>query len=251
VLSTFALHPLVRVRAVNVILQGTFDSRSFHDDRQGLGTLSDRGIKAGSLALLGDWRDGFLGGGTNNFSIGFTRGDVDIETASDRAADEAGRHTHGSYGKLNGSIVRSQNIAERTTVYVSYAFQLASKNLDGSEKVSLGGPGSVRAYAVGEGTSDEAQLMSAELRHGLPSFGIPGALVGSVFYDLGHGTFNRKPMADELNRRTLQGAGVGVSWLAQNNFLVRTSVAWRLSGAPTADPVDRKPRLYFQLVKNL
>lgn len=254
VASVFALHPIIRIRGLNLLGQANFDIRDFHDDREAVGTTSDRKIKAGAVALLGDWRDGMLGGGINNFSIGYTRGDLDIQTAADLAADQGlgGRGANGSYSKVNGSIFRVNALTDAASFYVSYAFQLASKNLDGSEKVSLGGPNSVRAYAQGEATSDNAQLFTAEVRYGLGRIGfIPGNLVASVFYDAARGELNEDPLPLETNRRTLQGAGFGLTWGRQDDFFLRGTLAWRLTGTPTSDPADRKPRLYFQMVKFL
>ena len=254
VASVFALHPIIRIRGINLTAQGNFDVREFHDDRQAVGTVSDRKIKAGALALLGDWRDVLLGGGINNFSLGFTRGDLDIQTPADLAADQAatGRGAAGSYSKVNGSIIRVNALTESASLYVSYAFQLASKNLDGSEKVSLGGPNAVRAYAQGEATSDNAHLFTAEVRQGLPRVAlVPGNLVASAFFDYAHGKLNENPLPAELNTRTLRGAGLGLTWGRQEDFFVRGTLAWRLSGPPTSDPADRKPRLYFQAVKFL
>ena len=254
VASVFALHPIVRIRGLNLIGQANFDVRDFHDDRQAVGTVSDRKIKAGAAALLGDWRDTLLGGGINNFSLGYTAGDLDIETPGDLAADQAatGRGANGSYSKVNGSIFRINALGESTSLYVSYAFQMASKNLDGSEKVTLGGPNSVRAYAVGEAISDQAQLFTAEVRYGVPRFGfVPGNLVASLFFDAAHGKLNENPLPAEMNTRTLRGAGLGLTWGRQDDFFLRGSLAWRLTGAPTSDPTDRKPRLYFQAVKYL
>ena len=254
VVSAFVLHPLVRVRAVNVIAQASYDVREFSDNRVAVGTISDRKIKAGAFSLLGDWRDGFLGGGLNNFSLAVTRGELELQSPPDLAADQGpnGRSADGAYSKLNGSVVRIHNLAPATSVYLTYSFQRAWDNLDGSEKLSLGGPNAVRAYAVGEATSDDAQLFTAELRHGLRRMGpVPGHVIGSVFYDYGVGRLSHRPNPGEFNRRTLQGAGLGATWLLQDNFFVRASLAWRLSGSATSDPADRKPRLFFQLVKHL
>ena len=256
VASVFALHPLIRTRNFNLLGQAGFDVRDFHDDRQAVAIVSDRKIKAGTFALLGDLRDRVLGGGFNSYSLGFTAGDLDIQTAADRAADQGatGRQADGRYSKLNGSLARINALGESTSLYVSYAFQRASKNLDGSEKVSLGGPNSVRAYAVGEGTSDEAQLVTAELRYGLPRFDfVPGNVVASAFFDYAHGKLNEDPLPTDFGRndRTLRGAGFGLSWGRQDDFLLRGTLAWRLAGAPISDPTDRKPRVYFQLVKYL
>jgi hemolysin activation/secretion protein len=256
VASVFAIHPVIRIRGVNLVAQGNFDVREFHDDRAAAGTESDRKIKAGSVAMQGDWRDALLGGGSNNFSLGVTRGDLDIQTPADRAADQGGggRHTHGGYSKLNGAITRTNALTDAASVYVSYAFQMASKNLDGSEKVSLGGPSAVRAYAQGEGTADEAQLFTAEVRYGLPRIDfIPGNFVASLFFDYAHGKLNEDPLPADAgrNERTLRGLGIGLTFGSADNFFLRGTLAWRLSGPPTSDPVDRKPRLFFQAVKFL
>lgn len=254
VASVFALHPIIRVRGVNLTGQANVDVREFHDDRRAVMTVSDRKIKAGTVALLGDWRDALLGGGFNNFSLGYTRGDFELRTPADLAADQGpfGRHADGSYGKTNGSIARVNALTESTSLYFSYAFQLASKNLDGSEKVSLGGPNAVRAYAQGEGTADNAHLFTAEARYGVPRIGfVPGNLIASAFYDYGHGKLNEDPLPAEMNTRTLRGAGIGLTWSRQEDFFLRGTLAWRITGAPTSDPADRKPRLYFQAVKLL
>jgi hemolysin activation/secretion protein len=78
-------------------------------------------------------------------------------------------------------------------------------------------------------------------------------MVLSTFYDVAHGRRNRNPIAIDTgtNTRTLQGAGFGFTWARQDDFQVRMSLAWRLSGAPTFDRADRRPRLYFQLAKML
>jgi hemolysin activation/secretion protein len=256
VASLFAVQPIIRTRGLNLYAQGTFDARDFHDDRRNVGTVSDRKIKAGVFSLVGDMRDPYLGGGFNNFSLAVTRGDLDVRTPADLAADRGatGHRLDGGYSKLNGSLSRIQNVTASASVYVSYAFQLASKNLDGSEKVSLGGPYAVRAYAQGEGVADETHLVTAELRYALPRITfLPGNFVASAFYDYGRGKLFDKPLAVEepSNIRTLQGAGLGLAWGRADDFFVRGSLAWRLSGHPINDTHDRRPRLFIQLVKYL
>jgi hemolysin activation/secretion protein len=210
----------------------------------------------GSIGLVGDSRDAAIGGGINNFSLGYTRGDLDIESAADFAADQSntGHRTAGSYGRVNGSVARLNTIGKNAALFTSYSFQWASKNLDASEKVALGGPSAVRAYALGEATSDSGHLFTAELRYGLPqSDTLPGNFVAAAFFDYGRGKLNREPLPLEAaaNVRILRGAGVGLTWAKQDDFLLRATLAWRLSGAPISDPVDRKPRLFFVLQKYL
>jgi hemolysin activation/secretion protein len=252
VTSVFALHPIFRNRTYNLFAQASFDVRDFHDDRRALLTVSDRRIKAGVFTLNGDLRDALLGGGFSTGSLTLTAGDLDIKTAADLTADQATRGANGSYNKLNGTFSRTQAVYGPVSFYASYAFQLASKNLDGSEKFSLGGPYAVRAYAQGESTSDEAQLATAELRYNVPKIAfVPGGVQAFGFYDWAKGRLNESPLAVEAatNHRTLAGGGAGVSWGQQDNFFVRGTLAWRTVGTPVSDTAKRIPRLYFQLVK--
>lgn len=257
VFSVFGLHPVVRTRNFNLFAQANVDAREFEDTRQAVSITSNRKTKVGTFSLVGDSRDTLIGGGINNFSIGYTYGDLDIENPNELALDQSavGLRTAGGYSRLNGSFSRLNSLTQNMVVFVSAAFQMASKNLDASEKLGLGGPNGVRAYAVGEATSDESQFLTAELRAGLPQFAsIPGNLVGSVFFDWARGKLNDKPPPNPLspdNTRTLSGIGIGLTWARQDDFLVRGTLAWRTTGAPISDPADRKPRLFFQFQKNL
>jgi hemolysin activation/secretion protein len=257
VASIFALHPISRTRNFNLFGQASFDLREFRDDRRAVNIVSERKTRVGTFSLVGDSRDAWLRGGINNFSLAGTFGNLDIESAADLAADQStiGRDMLGDYSRLNGTFTRLNALTEKTQIYVSYAFQLASKNLDASEKIGLGGPNAVRAYAVGEATSDEGHLFTLEARYGLPQFfeRLPGSFVASAFFDYGRGKLNKEPLPLEANANTriLRGVGIGLTWARHEDFLIRASLAWRLSDAPISDPVDRKPRLYFQLQKSL
>jgi hemolysin activation/secretion protein len=180
-----------------------------------------------------------------------------LRTPRDLAADQAvgtGHQAQGGYQRINFSASRLNTLVASTVAFVSYSYQYASKNLDASEKIGLGGPNAVRAYAVGEATADEAHLLNAEVRTTLPqpSF-MPGNLVGLAFFDWARARLNKDPLALEAanNIRVLRGVGFGLTWSKQDDFLIRGTLAWRLSGAPLSDPEDKRPRVFFQLQKNL
>lgn len=256
VASLFGLHPIIRTRNLNLFGQVSLDRREFLDDRRAVNIVSERTTKVGTFSLVGDSRDAWLGGGINNFSLAGTLGDLDLQSPVDRTADQStlGRFALGNYARYNGTITRLNAITENTQLFASYTFQFASKNLDASEKIGLGGPNAVRAYAVGEATSDEGQLFTMEARYGLPQFGgVPGNFVAAGFFDWGYGRFNKNPLPLEvnMNTRTIRGVGLGLTWARTDDFLVRAVLAWRLTERPTSDPADRKPRLYFQLQKFL
>jgi hemolysin activation/secretion protein len=258
IVSIFALHPIIRTRNLNLFGQAGIDRRYFEDIAVATASVSDRRTHVGNFALVGDSRDSFLRGGINNFSAAFTRGDLDIRgNANAVAADlspTTGHQTAGGYTRINFQASRLNALVEKTVAFASYQYQWASKNLDASEKIGLGGPSAVRAYAVGEATSDEAHIFNFEVRRDLPqpSF-MPGNLVGLAFFDWAHGRLNKDPLPLETstNQRTLSGVGLGLTWTKQDDFLVRATVAWRLTGNPISDPDDKKPRVFFQLQKNL
>jgi len=88
--------------------------------------------------------------------------------------------------------------------------QIASKNLDSSEKLYLGGASGVRAYPSGEGGGSEGQLVNLELRWKLAQ----GVTV-SAFYDYGQVVVNRdNSFANALvaNAFSLKGRGLAVLW---------------------------------------
>jgi hemolysin activation/secretion protein len=88
--------------------------------------------------------------------------------------------------------------------------QVANKNLDASEQIYMGGPFNVRAYAMGQGASSQANLTTLELRVNLSAqFQLGG------FYDYANiQTYKTSAFesAPENNFYALQGAGVNLSW---------------------------------------
>ena len=85
----------------------------------------------------------------------WTSGDLDIETPSALAVDAATARTNGHYGKLAYNAARLQSVTDTVSLYGAINGQFASKNLDISEKMGLGGMYAVRAYPVGEAYADE------------------------------------------------------------------------------------------------
>jgi hemolysin activation/secretion protein len=122
--------------------------------------------------------------------------------------------------------------------------QWANKNLDSSEKFSLGGANGVRAYPQGEGIGDEGYLASLELRHDFTN-----TLQATVFYDTGSVTINRNPFGAAATDRTLSGVGVGVN-AALAGLYIRASLAWPIGGGqPTSIPASaaESPTLWVQV----
>ena len=253
--SVFVLHPFIRGRNLNLFGTFGFDHRKLLDEFVALNLVNERVLDVGVFTLVGDSRDLWLGGGINTFSVSYTTGRVEIRSALQRTIDASaiGRQTAGRYNRLNLGFSRLQQIDDTHFAFFSVSGQWASKNLDSSEKQSLGGPGAVRAYAEGEASSDSALLLTAELRKRLDipaSFELPGYVIGSLFFDIAHGHLNERPLlTDTGNSPTLAGVGVGLRWGEPGDFLLNATAAWRLTDRPRGDPRDRSPRLFFSLSK--
>ena len=258
VYSVYALYPLVRNRNFNTFAQANYDRRNFEDKFFPL--VKNKHSDVLSLGLVGDSRDQALGGGINNFSLGLTFGHLAL-SAEQLAADQggAGRKVNGAFGKLSYGAGRQNllwgnpdNIQDRLVLYASWQGQRASRNLDNSEKFSLGGASGVRGYASGEGSGDSGDLLSWELRKSVFGEKLQGDLVISLFGDYGRVTVNRNPLVADLVRTiSLASHGVGLTWAVPDNFLFKLSLARRGSYVPVADPDPRRMRLYVSLSKTL
>lgn len=256
--SLFVLHPLIRQRNLNLFTTLSHDRRTLFDEFKTLDLENLRSLDVDVLNLVGDSRDRWLSGGINTFSLSLTSGRVALRSALQKIIDTSsiGRRVEGNFQKLNFEYSRLQQFDAEGDYFgfVSISGQQGSKNLDSSEKMSLGGLEGVRAYADGEAASDSAVRLSVELRTPIaipPSYNLPGYVIASLFFDAARGHINEQPLVTDLNNvRTLKGAGVGLRWGVPDNFLVLATMAFRLTSRGSGDPSDRKPRIFLSLSKS-
>jgi hemolysin activation/secretion protein len=259
--SFYGSYALIRSRDANLYALIDYDDRTYQDkvDATSPPSVTDRKVHAWVFGLSGDQRDRFGGGGFSTYLLNLTAGDLDIRTPGTRAFDydlgipgATGPRTNGRYDKLGFHVTRLQNLTGPFSLYGSLRGQIASKNLDISEKMELGGMYGVRAYPEGEAYADEGYIATLEGRMRLPKFSqsMPGQMHLIGFADYGHVTVNHTPwLAGQDNNRSLSAAGVGFTWEDYNNFSVRTYWAHRLGNErPTSAP-DGPSRFWIQVVK--
>ena len=159
--------------------------------------------------------------------------------------------TGGHFGKYNLSLTRLQNVRDRLALYLSYSRQWAEKNLDASEKMSLGGPYGVRAYPLGEASGDDGWMWTSELRWNLPTGeGDKNIWQLIAFADGGHvDSYHNGAPAGQPNGRSLYGAGIGVNWSNEANWVAHLHYARRIGGARALSERDIGGRFWFQLYK--
>ena len=249
--SIYGGYPLIRSRNTNVYALLAFDAKTFQDRVDTTSTVVDKKVQALMATLRGDHRDRLGGGGLTSYTLTGTTGNVDIQTPSMRAFDAATAQSNGHYGKLGFSAMRLQSVTDTVSLYAGVSGQVASKNLDISEKMQLGGINGVRAYPEGEAYADQGYLLTLEARFLVPRFSeqFPGQLQLFGFVDTGRVSPNKNPWDLRDNHRTLSGAGIGLNWSAANNFVVKTSYARKLGSATATSAPDKSGRFWVQAVK--
>ncbi|OBV40090.1 ShlB/FhaC/HecB family hemolysin secretion/activation protein [Janthinobacterium psychrotolerans] len=248
--SVYGSYPLIRARAGSLYAQLNYDSKDFQDKTASTATVNDKSATIWILNLNGDSKDGAGGGGVNNYSLTYTTGKVDIETPVARQIDALTVKANGSFHKLGLTASRLQSLGEESSLFAIVNAQAASKNLDVSEKMGLGGVGGVRAYPGGEAYGDQGYVLNLELRRNLPAFeAIAGQLQVIGFADTGTVKLNRNQWSPGENRRTLSGAGVGLSWTGANALLVKAYYAHKLGNAKATSAPDAAGRFWLQAVK--
>lgn len=249
VLDLSLSYPVIRQRGHNLFLRLSADDKRLTDELQAFDASASKSVRDVGVGWTWERRDELGGGGYWSSAGTFYRGSLDLRDADVLARDQSafGHGTDGSYSKLTFQLGRLQAVLPRHSVYLSIGAQRASKNLDASEKLALGGARAVRAYPSGEALVDQGVIGTAEWR-----WSFNEEITPFLFYDAARGRLSRTPLAQESdNTRSLRGYGVGISWSRASNFSINATLAVR-DGTPAAQTdggSGGRVRLYVQLQK--
>jgi hemolysin activation/secretion protein len=213
----------------NVYAKASYEHKRLRDELRRLGTSTRKRDELFELTGSADYRDDW--GGVSAGSVTATLGKL------------AQGGVRSEWRRMSAQLARQQAISGNFSAYLRLAGQTTGTALDSSEKLGLGGPGAVRAYAAGEASVDRGYVAALEARYTLDYLG--GNLVWSLFKDAAGGDLTRGATTAD-NRVHLSGAGLGLSWQGPGLGL-NASLAWRGARLPTADHSDPQPRLFLQL----
>jgi len=247
-LSLQLLHPQIRSRNNNLFLQASLDARRFEDDVNAIALKSKKAISGyATFGVVGDFRDTVWGGGISNYSANVVAGRLKIETPDEAVIDAENFKSAGRYTKLVVAASRLQGLPNKDYLFFGLQGQFASKNLDSSEKFSLGGPNGVRAYPSPESPSDSGLILTWEYRKPLTFEALPGDWIVSVFGDYGAAKLHETPLVGDPtdNTRHLSAHGVGLTYGNTSGLLVKGWVAVR--GNTPAQSDDSRTRVVLQL----
>ncbi|WP_457279478.1 ShlB/FhaC/HecB family hemolysin secretion/activation protein [Polaromonas sp. P5_D5] len=244
--SLWGKHPLVRSQTVNLYGQIQYDTVQLRERVDVAGIKTDRHLDSWTSSLTGDWRDTLLSGGINTWSLGWTRGRVVFDAAEAQLDDAASARTQGWFSKANLGFSRLQRLGQNSTLHFSWAGQWANTNLDSSQKMSVGGPYSVRAYDVGALSGDTGYRTSVELRYDLGQV-VGGKLQAVAFWDGAYLKVNQRPWVAGANSATLSGAGVGLDWTGLNQWRARAYLASPLGQTPELVRTTDSTRMWTEV----
>lgn len=227
--TAFMQQNLLRTRKANLNLQLQYDSKALEDRIGAFGSLSDKQSTLTTLTLSGNIRDSLGGWGITQFALAYTAGKLEINSYLDQVIDSVTAQSAGSFQRWTPSIMRLQNLGGAWSLHAQIHGQIVSKNLDSSEKFSLGGTYGVRAYTQGTATGDQGWLANLEVRYAINN-------AWQIFALLDHGEVdvNKTPWLEAVdNKRSLTGAGMGVRFKTKS---------WRLN-ATAATPLNKDDSL--------
>jgi len=252
-LGATASYPLRRSAAGNIGATLAFDSRAYRNRAGGIETSRKR---ADTLALTLNGDAGGDPGGYWLWSLALAAGRLDLSgNGGSEAADAAGPRAQGRFVKLNASLARLQRLTHTTALWFSVTGQASNRNLDSSEKFSLGGAYGVRAYPSLEASGDSGWFASAELRRSLHPDWQAVLFCDHGAVQLDHSGYNG---AASPNTYGLTGCGVALNGALPGGIGVRAALARRLHSNPAAnaatgndaDGTHRLTRLWLSAVKS-
>ena len=244
VAEVWVKHPLMRTRNINLYGQLKLDQLTLRDHRLNSTSNSDRSLINGAVVFNGDLRESALLGGVETFEAGLTSGSVSYDNAN-YVGDAT---TKGNFSKLNLNVTALQRISDSNSAFLLVSTQFASKNLDPSQKMIVGGTNTVRAYDSGSISGDSGYLVSAELRHDLGEF--YGKWNGTLFVDGARVTVNTNVISPGSNNAaTLMGVGAGVNWFGTNNYTASAYLATPIGSTPVIVATQNSARLWVEMGK--
>jgi hemolysin activation/secretion protein len=238
-----AAYPLLRSRAANFKLQLEADESALVDKFLAAGTRTEKKSRGLTASASGDWLDEFIGGGSTRADLAVRSGHLSLDpVAAALDAPPAGPGTAGRFSKTTLNAQRQQNLNAALSLQLQLSWQLAGKNLDSSEKLSVGGPTTLPGYANGEASGDSGTLVKLALRwQALPELAL------SVFADYAQLRLAHDALpAVTRNTKRLTDSGLGADWSLGKGVVASALLAWADKEVP--NPADNdKPRLWFGL----
>jgi hemolysin activation/secretion protein len=232
VAGLYSTYALKREGADTSSLNFSVENKKYHN------FSNDAETSAYGISKFNAGVSGALLGEKQNLSYAVTAGlgNLNINNAAQLTNDQSqsGAQTSGRFSKLSLNLNFNSSLPiKNTSARLSLNGQVASKNLNSSEQLYLGGPDGVRAYPVAQGGGSQGYVTSLELTH----FFENGLQLG-VFFDVGviqqyktnwSTSLQGSTQADNIYSLRATGLTAKYGW---NNFQLQAALAYRLGQNP-------------------
>ncbi|WP_395488904.1 ShlB/FhaC/HecB family hemolysin secretion/activation protein [Cedecea davisae] len=236
--DAFVTHPVIRTAKARVDLRVDVFNQNLKDSL--LSTNQRRVVNAGTAGIKGAVAS--TPQGVTGFSLSGTAGNLTLRDGLAQQYDDATLKTSGAFSRMNYQLNHDQGLSDHFSFYNQVSGQLASKNLDSSQKMLMGGPNGVRAYGLDDGAVDNGAVFTTEIRSywtpALPQWAGQGHTVTvAAFFDQGIGQYNRNPMsATKDNNLNMSGYGAYVALARSADYSVNLTWAHRTGEAASVAP---------------
>lgn len=184
-----------------------FRIRDIHDRIDAVSLFTDKRSYAGYAGISGHdrWKNNIIS--------------YDLSTIFGNHISDSVSHAEGSFVKLEGELDYYYLISSRWTFKSHNKFQLASRGLDSSEKLSVGGINGVRAYPSNELSADCGIISQTSFNY---QTGVPNLSLG-LFLDAA--SVADKYMGDNTS---LFGYGAELNYNKVDDFFIKLCYARRI-----------------------
>lgn len=242
--------PLLRSRQINITGRGGLSYKDISDDVSAFSLENHREIEALELGLFGDWRDHQLNG-FNQLGLSLKLADVRFKNNFAESLDATGANTAGHFIKYNVFASRLQPLSAAYNLNLRAEYQGSNKNLDGTEKIAIGGINRWRGFGELPTSSDRGLITGIELRREMVSIaGLAGFLrtveaSPYVFVDHGRGIINHSALSDKNHVKSLH-YGVGVDMLLTKKWAFGLALSHQKTRVEST-PSESETRAWGQL----
>lgn len=233
-----ASHAFVRSRNKNLSGRFLYETRAFERTcgfcaASLINVIEDADYELDIIefGIGGDWRDERA---ITNWHVNIRSGLSEVDERDAGVTIPGGDKIDGKFTSLRLGAQRLQRLTDLTTISAWIEGQFSGEDLDASERISLGGPGAVRAYQPSEALGDSGVVLQTELRRQFPSvtdrLGWLTGFEGYLLVDAGASELNDN--YNNISRRlneTRSGWGAGLRLTGGSDFYIDLVAATRLA----------------------
>jgi len=242
--SIYLQQPIISQTDRYADMQLQYEDRIIKDKGDYYGSTIKKQINVVSLSISGGGANVFTDRSLFNLSTTYSTGRVAIHNTNWDSYYQKTTRSQGGFSKLVISANQTKWLSSKLSAFGQIYAQWADKNLDPSEKIGLGGPYGVRAYAASDVSGDIGFISNIELR-----YAIKQQIQASVFYDYGKVHLNKNGWGQQNPFIQRAATGAALEWASKYGSIKLTSALPITLGKD--EKAKKAPSVWVQLSYSL